>query len=231
MMETNWLNKFHIIYDQNRSCDWITELTSGSVSLHTIWNVLLIILKYLSQSLPSKWFGIITSQSCLARLHSQTSGIRAQDNMGAFVIEFRLHALMHKQFIMMGERKSHRLSLVAATFYYFIDSLRQFHRKWRCCSHRMESFIHVSVQFATLDGIIWLICFTNEALLVSCIMVCVRNDSSHCLNWRGPAGPAQGVVPRGTRRSGPERTDSVDENVQKQSLLKAQADTANDVTQ
>jgi len=39
----------------------ISGLTSRLISLHTISNVVLIILKCLNQSLSSKWFGIITS--------------------------------------------------------------------------------------------------------------------------------------------------------------------------
>ncbi len=68
----------------NRSCDWITELTSTPISLHTISNVILIILKCLSQSPSSKWFVIITSHNCYP--HPITSGIQTQDNMTAFVI-------------------------------------------------------------------------------------------------------------------------------------------------
>lgn len=44
----------------------------------------------LSKSLLSKLFGIITSHNCLTGLRSETTGMRMQNSMTAFVIAFRL---------------------------------------------------------------------------------------------------------------------------------------------
>lgn len=49
----------------------------------------------------------------------------------------------------------------------------------------------------------------TRPFFVSCIIVCVGNDSFHCLKQMGPAGPSKGVVPRGTGRLGPERSDKM----------------------
>ncbi len=43
--------------------DGITGVTSGPILFHSNWNVVLIILKCLKQSLSAKWFGIITLQN------------------------------------------------------------------------------------------------------------------------------------------------------------------------
>ncbi len=90
------MNKFLDVYQKSHvTAQW--DSITGLILLHSVWNVVLVILKSLSQSVSTKWFGMITFQNCLSQLHFQTAGIRLRmhDGMTVF-IAFCLRALSRK---------------------------------------------------------------------------------------------------------------------------------------
>ncbi len=85
-------------------------VTSGPILFHSIWNVVLVILKCLKQSLSAKWFSIITSQN------------------------------RHKFIIGKKKKRPTVASPTAANDLILGDIWRQFIRTWQICHHHLAEW-------------------------------------------------------------------------------------------
>ncbi len=89
-METHLLNTILDAHKNKKNHDfvqWVSipGLTSRPFSLQGIWNFVLVILKYLSRSLSSKWFGIITSRTVYTTVPKQASASESKITWPCFV--------------------------------------------------------------------------------------------------------------------------------------------------